>query len=118
MLELRRKHAGVGPFAAFAELHVADQSFEGVLMHVGTELVTGGALGGLDRLAENLQIGISPRSHVITDRIDACDLGPLLVAFEEIHHAGILHLGRWQPDIEIDEAVKLLAQQSLGIRRL
>ena len=53
------------------ELHVADDGLERRLADVVGKLVFIRALGCLDRLAEHLQVGISPHRHVIAERIDA-----------------------------------------------
>ena len=62
------------------KLHVADHGLERVSAHVIAELGVVEALGALDRLPDDLQLGVAPWCHVIAERIDAFRRRPLLIA--------------------------------------
>ena len=73
------------PFAAFAELDVAHDGLEFVVLRdVVGELVVVEALGRPDRFAQHLEIGIAPAAEIVTERIDAFGRGARLIFFEEI----------------------------------
>src|SRR5215470_18486290 len=71
------------PLAALAELHVAHDGLERGLADVVGELVVVEALGGLHRLAEDLDVGVAPGAEIVAERIDALRAGPRLVLLEE-----------------------------------
>src|ERR1700730_11937583 len=77
------QHAALLPLAALAELHVAHDGLERGLADVVGERVVVEALGGLDGIPENLDIGIAPGPEVVAERVDAFRPGPRLVGLEE-----------------------------------
>src|SRR5262249_31239829 len=71
-----------------AERDVADNGLERVALHVVGDLVLVGALGRLDRLAEDLQIGVGKGRQVPAQRVDPSLAGFRLIFLEEIEDAG------------------------------
>src|SRR5262245_32319774 len=94
------------PLALGAELHIADHGLERGLAHVVGEHVVLGALGRLDRLTENLQIGVGPHRHVIAERIDALGRGARLILLEQLHRSRELQRRGRDPGLVIDDAVQ------------
>jgi hypothetical protein len=79
VLELGGERPLLCPLAERSEFDLADDSLERGLVHVGRERIVVEALGRGGRLAEHLQVGISPHRHVIAERIGAGGRGAFLI---------------------------------------
>src|SRR6516165_9612752 len=83
------------------------------LADVVGELVVVEALGGLHRLAEDLDVGVAPGPEIVAERIDALGAGPRLVLLEErlgaVERQGL----RRDPGLIIDPAVEQRSELSL-----
>src|SRR5712691_13388707 len=68
---LHLQHAGFLPFALGAELDVTIDGLVGRRAYVVGKLAVIEALGRIDRLAIDRNVGVTPRSEVIAERINA-----------------------------------------------
>ena len=91
VLELDLQHARLGPFPPFPELDVANDGLERGVADVVDELAIIEALGGLYSLPQHLQIGVTPRCHIVAERIDTLARRPCLVFFDKFEHAREFH---------------------------
>src|ERR1022692_5309954 len=69
--ELRLEHARLCELATLAERNVADDGLKRGLADVVGELAVVEALGRRDRLAEDVEIRVAVRRHVVAERIAA-----------------------------------------------
>src|SRR5882724_2918919 len=69
--ELHHHHAGLGPLAVLGESDLADESVEGMRVHVLRELGVVETVGRRDRLIEHLHHRVSVRRQIIAERVDA-----------------------------------------------
>ena len=79
VLELDHQHARGRPLAVLAELDRADDGVELGVADVVGELLLVEAADRLDRLAQDLHVGVGERRQVVAERIDALALGARLV---------------------------------------
>src|SRR6516225_1133123 len=84
VLKLNLQHARLRPLAVLAELHVADDGLERVGAQINGKLCVVEALGRADRLAQNLELSVAPRTDVIAERIDAFARRPRLILLHEV----------------------------------
>src|SRR5262249_26940995 len=76
---LHLQHAALSPFTVIAKLDVAVNGLKGGLLDVFGKLVIVERVGTSDRIAEHLDVGVTPTAEVVAERIDAFRLGALLV---------------------------------------
>src|SRR5262249_35440312 len=112
------QHAALLPLAALRDLYVARDGLEGGLADVVGELVVVEALGGLHRLAEDLDVGVAPGAEIVAERIDTLRAGAGLVLLEELLGALEHHALRRDPGFVIDPAVEQGSELPLDRGRL
>src|SRR5579863_4848748 len=106
ILILNLKDASFGPAAALPELDVADDRLERSIARELCELCVIKRGGAGDRLLDDLHLGVSLRSDVITQRIGPRVLSERLIFRHHFRDAGEHHLLHRQPILVIDEPVE------------
>src|SRR5258706_13951919 len=106
VVELNLQHPRLRPFAVLAELDVAKHGLERAGTDVVGELLVLNAFSRRDRLLQHLELRITPRRHVVAQRVDAFGRCSRLISLDQILDTGELHLRYRQPPVVIDEAVE------------
>src|SRR5262249_23780433 len=106
VMELHGDDKRLGQLPVWTELDVTDDGPERLRPHVTRELGIFEAFCCLDGLSQPLQLGVTPGSHVVTERVDTLRPGAGLISLDQLQYAGESHGGRRYPKVVVDDAVE------------
>src|SRR6266478_4776388 len=114
VLVLHLEDARLGPAAALAKLHIAQNRLEGVAACELRKLLIVERPRSGDCLFENLHLSVGLRSHVIPERICAGSFSLRLICRNHFCDTRKHHLRHGQPVLVVDDAVQKRAQRSFN----
>src|SRR5262245_39628026 len=106
VVELHGDDERLGYLPIGTKVDVTDDGRERGRPHVFGELSVIEAFCCRDGLSQDLQLGIAPRSHVVTEWVDPLRGGTGLIAIDQLQNDGEAHGRRGHPEVVVDNAVE------------